>query len=367
MANSSRAVFPARSPRPFTVVLTKRAPALIPAIALAVAIPKSLWVCISMSMPVASITVLTFMKALKGSRIPKVSQKRRRSAPASRADMEFLLSFARTARDAGADRLRFCDTLGILDPFNAFMKVKTVMDATGMDIEMHTHNDFGMATANAIAGIKAGARFVNTTVNGLGERAGNTALEELAMALYYLENIDVELDTGKFRELSEYVAQASSRPIPAWKHIVGANLFVYENEKRAAAVLRDPENYEIFPPESVGLQRRFILGKYSGTSVLKMKLADLDLELTEEEAAVLGGHVRSRSVALKRSLFDEELLDLYREEIGMVRDEVNQLLSEGRDVVADGVVDSLADLSEVSDDSKIGWNRPAQGGEGQAF
>jgi len=270
---------------------------------------------------------------------------------ASRADMEFLLSFARTARDAGADRLRFCDTLGILDPFNAFMKVKTVMDATGMDIEMHTHNDFGMATANAIAGIKAGARFVNTTVNGLGERAGNTALEELAMALYYLENIDVELDTGKFRELSEYVAQASSRPIPAWKPIVGANLFVYENEKRAAAVLRDPENYEIFPPESVGLQRRFILGKYSGTSVLKMKLADLDLELTEEEAAVLGGHVRSRSVALKRSLFDEELLDLYREEIGMVRDEVNQLLSEGRDVVADGVVDSLADLSEVSDDS----------------
>src|SRR5660397_152131 len=224
-------------------------------------------------------------------------------------------------------------------------------DASRADMEMHTHNDFGMATANAIAGIKAGARFVNTTVNGLGERAGNTALEELAVALYYLENIDVELDTGKFRELSEYVAQASSRPIPAWKPIVGANLFVYENEKRAAAVLRDPENYEIFPPESVGLQRRFILGKYSGTSVLKMKLADLDLELTEEEAAVLGGHVRSRSVALKRSLFDEELLDLYREEIEMVRDEVNQLLSEGRDVVAEGVVDSLADLSEVSDDS----------------
>src|SRR5660398_278380 len=94
-------------------------------------------------------------------------------------------------------------------------------DASRVDIEMHTHNDFGMATANAIAGIKAGARFVNTTVNGLGERAGNTALEELAVALYYLENIDVELDTGKFRELSEYVAQASSRPIPAWKPIVG--------------------------------------------------------------------------------------------------------------------------------------------------
>jgi homocitrate synthase NifV len=89
--------------------------------------------------------------------------------------MEFLLSFARTARDAGADRLRFCDTLGILDPFNTFMKIKTVIDVVGIDVEMHTHNDFGMATANAIAGIKAGARFVNTTVNGLGERAGNAA------------------------------------------------------------------------------------------------------------------------------------------------------------------------------------------------
>lgn len=270
---------------------------------------------------------------------------------ASRADMEFLLSFARTARDAGADRLRFCDTLGILDPFNTFMKIKTVIDVTGMEIEMHTHNDFGMATANAIAGIKAGARFINTTVNGLGERAGNAALEELTMALEYIEGIDVELNTDHFRELSEYVSQASGRAIPAWKPIVGANLFVYENEKRAAAVLRDPGNYEIFPPEAVGLQRRFILGKYSGTSVLKMKLADLGLELTEEEAAVLGAHVRSRSVALKRSLFDEELLDLYREEIADVREEVGQLVSEGHDVVAESVVDSMTDLSEVSDES----------------
>ena len=183
---------------------------------------------------------------------------------ASRADMEFLLSFARTARDAGADRLRFCDTLGILDPFNTFMKIKTVIDVVGIDVEMHTHNDFGMATANAIAGIKAGARYVNTTVNGLGERAGNAALEEVVMALKYIQGIDLGLNTDKFRELSEYVAVASDRPIPTWKPIVGANLFVYEGENRASAALVDPESYEVFPPDAVGLQRRFILGKYSG-------------------------------------------------------------------------------------------------------
>ena len=102
---------------------------------------------------------------------------------ASRADTEFLLKFVRIAKDAGADRIRFCDTLGILDPFNTYVKIKTIIDVTGVDIEMHTHDDFGMATANAIAGIKAGARYVNTTVNGLGERAGNAALEEVVMSL----------------------------------------------------------------------------------------------------------------------------------------------------------------------------------------
>lgn len=268
---------------------------------------------------------------------------------ASRADMEFLLSFARTARDAGADRLRFCDTLGILDPFNTFMKIKTVIDVTGMDIEMHTHNDFGMATANAIAGMKAGARFVNTTVNGLGERAGNAALEEVAMAVMYLEGVDMGLNTDKFRELSEYVAHASGRPIPTWKPIVGSNLFVYENEKRVAAVMRDPETYEIFPPETVGLQRRYILGKYSGTALMKEKLGEYGISVTEEEAALLASRIRSKAVALKRSLYDEELLDTYNAEIENVREEMDELQGAGRDVVAEGLVDTMTAVREVED------------------
>jgi homocitrate synthase NifV len=243
---------------------------------------------------------------------------------ASRADMEFLLSFARTARDAGADRLRFCDTLGILDPFNAFVKIKTLIDVTGMDIEMHTHNDFGMAIANAIAGIRAGARFVNTTVNGLGERAGNAALEELVMALKYVEGVKLDVHTEGFRRLSEYVAQASDRSIPNWKPIVGTNIFVYGNENWAALTLADPSSYELFSPEEVGLQRRFIMGKYSGAAMIRAKLAEHGVQVDEDEAAGLVCRVRSKSVNLKRALFDEELLDTYRAEIAGVREELRE-------------------------------------------
>jgi homocitrate synthase NifV len=270
---------------------------------------------------------------------------------ASRSDMEFLLSFARTAKDAGADRLRFCDTLGILDPFNTFMKIKTVIDVTGMDIEMHTHNDFGMATANAIAGIRAGARFVNTTVNGLGERAGNAALEEVVMALKYLEGIDLDLETDLFRELSEYVAAASGRPLPTWKPIVGANLFTYESENRASAAIKDPLNYEVFPPEAVGLQRNYILGKHSGVETLNLKMAEHGITLTPEEAAVLTCRIRSKSVALKRALFDDELMDVYQGEIGTVRDEVTAAQRDGRDLLVESVGHVAASLAEVSSET----------------
>jgi homocitrate synthase NifV len=270
---------------------------------------------------------------------------------ASRADMEFLLAFARTAREAGADRVRFCDTLGILDPFNTFMKIKTLIDVVGIDVEMHTHNDFGMATANAIAGIKAGARYVNTTVNGLGERAGNAALEEVAMALEYIEGMSLGLRTDKFRELSEYVAAASNRPIPTWKPIVGANLFVYECENRASATMKDPTTYEVFPPEAVGLTRQYVLGKYSGAQTLKNKLQERGVSLTDDEAAALTCRVRSKSVALKRALFDEELVDTYESEIESVREEVAEAEAIGVDPVEVAALGAVAALSEVSDGS----------------
>ena len=232
---------------------------------------------------------------------------------ASRSDMEFLLQFARTARDAGADRLRYCDTLGILDPFETFLRVKNIIDIIGIDMEMHTHNDFGMAIANAIAGIKAGATYVNTTINGLGERAGNAAFEEFVMALKYVEGVDMGFNTTLFRNLSEYVARASNRVLPTWKPIVGGNLFVHEIESKVSGIMANPLTYELFKETDVGLKREYVLGKYSGVNATMHKLETLGYKMSREEASELAGIIRNKTVASKRALFDSEIIDTYKE------------------------------------------------------
>ncbi len=230
---------------------------------------------------------------------------------ASRADPEFLVEFARAAKEAGADRLRYCDTVGILDPVETYKRVKFLVEEVDLPVEMHTHNDFGMAVANALAGLKAGATYVNTTVNGLGERAGNASLEELVMALQYCEGIRLGFRTSLMRELSEYVALASGRPLPPSKPVVGSNLFIYESEGRASGVVRDPATYEVFLPGEVGLSRRFNVGKYSGPSVVAQKLREYGFHPTEVELRQLVPMLRSRAIALKRSLFDQEVVEEY--------------------------------------------------------
>lgn len=230
---------------------------------------------------------------------------------ASRTDPEFLIKFANVAKQAGADRIRYCDTVGILDPLETYKRVRALVEEVDLPIEMHTHNDFGMATANAIAGLEAGATYVNTTVNGLGERAGNAALEELVMALQYTAGVEMDIQTSLFRDLGEYVALASGRLLPAWKPVVGSNLFVYESEGRASGVIRDPTTYEIFLPGEVGLSRRFSVGKYSGPSVIRRKLREQGYHPSEAEIQNLVPILRTRSIALKRSLFDNEVIEVY--------------------------------------------------------
>ncbi|MGI6566338.1 MAG: homocitrate synthase [Limnochordia bacterium] len=232
---------------------------------------------------------------------------------ASRSDMDFLIKFGREARDAGADRLRYCDTVGIMEPFTICERVRTLRDATGLDIEMHTHNDFGMATANALAGVRGGAKFVGVTINGLGERAGNAALEEVVMALKYVAKIDLNFKTDMFREASEYVARASGRELPVWKAIVGTNMFAHESGIHADGVLKDASTYEVFAPEEVGLERQIVIGKHSGTRALVAKFLEYGITLTREDAQLLLPKVRETSVALKRALFDKELVYIYED------------------------------------------------------
>ena len=232
---------------------------------------------------------------------------------ASRADREFLIKFMKAAKEVGADRFRYCDTVGVMGPFQIEEEIKALYDNAKLDIEMHTHNDFGMATANAIAGLRGGANHVGVTVNGLGERAGNAALEEVVMALKFVYGCDVDMDTTMFREISEYVSKASGRVLPIWKAIVGTNMFAHESGIHADGALKNPKNYEAFDPSVVGLERQIVIGKHSGKAAIVNKFKEYNIELTNEEASAILEVVRSTSVRLKRSLFDKEIVGLYKE------------------------------------------------------
>jgi homocitrate synthase NifV len=231
---------------------------------------------------------------------------------ASRADPDFLVELMSIARGLGADRFRFCDTLGILDPFTTYDKVRYLADRVDLDLEVHTHNDLGMATANAIAGIRGGARFVNTTVNGLGERAGNAALEEVVMALKHACGIALSIETGRFQELSRLVGQASCRPVPEWKAVVGEKVFSHESGLHADGVIKYPGNYEGYDPAEVGLNRHMVIGKHSGSHGLQDRLGRLGIHLDDRAADLLLEQVRQMAQNNKRSLSDLDLMRLCR-------------------------------------------------------
>jgi homocitrate synthase NifV len=232
---------------------------------------------------------------------------------ASRADRDFLITFAKTAKEAGADRFRYCDTIGMQNPRRMYDDIKFIIETAKIDIEMHTHNDFGMATANCIAGIQAGAKFASTTMLGIGERTGNSPLEEIAMAAKHILNMDVNFDTKRFREVSEYVARAAGRTIPGWKPIVGENCFAHEAGIHTDGVIKYLSNYEPYSPEEVGLQRKIVIGKHSGRHTLKQILEKNGFEVDDEASSVLLEHVRANSIALKRSLTETELIYMYQD------------------------------------------------------
>ena len=232
---------------------------------------------------------------------------------ASRADINFLIEFINLAKEAGADRFRYCDTVGVMEPFTLRDTIEKIYKVTNFDIEMHTHNDFGMATANAIAGIVGGANHIGVTVNGLGERAGNAALEEVIMALKFVYGYETNIDTTRFREISKYVSQASGRELPIWKAIVGTNMFRHDSGIHADGALKDPKNYEAFDPSEVGLERQIVIGKHSGKAAIINKFREYEIELSNEEAESMLELVRQTSVRMKRNLFDKELVEIYKD------------------------------------------------------
>ncbi len=229
---------------------------------------------------------------------------------ASRADPDFLAKIAETAQRAGARRIRFADTLGVLDPFAVAERIGALRRATDLEIEMHAHDDLGLATANTLAAARAGATHVNTTVNGLGERAGNAPLEEVVLGLRQCYGIETGIDLKKFMALSEKVASASGRPVPWQKSVVGEGAFTHEAGIHIDGLLKHPDNYQGFDPQLVGRQHRFVLGKHSGKGGVLAVYALFGKTLTDPEVARLVDDIRAFVDVAKRPPSADELMFL---------------------------------------------------------
>lgn len=227
---------------------------------------------------------------------------------ASRADPDFLARIAETAQRAGARRLRYADTLGVLDPFSVAERIGDLRRRTDLEIEMHAHDDLGLATANTLAAVRAGATHVNTTVNGLGERAGNAPLEEVALGLRRCFGIDCGIDLPSLPLLSQKVAAASGRPVPWQKSVVGEGAFTHEAGVHIDGLLKHPDNYQGFDPQLVGREHRFVLGKHSGKVGVRAVYARLGTSVNDDEAAALMGQVRDFVHRAKRPPSSRELL-----------------------------------------------------------
>jgi homocitrate synthase NifV len=231
---------------------------------------------------------------------------------ASRADRVFLIEFAQAALEAGLDRLRIADTVGILNPLQTCDLIGALRDAVpGLSLEFHGHNDLGMATANTIAALASGADSASVTVNGLGERAGNASLEEVVMAARLTLKRDCGVDTRQLGGLSALVARASGRPLGPDKPVVGETVFRHETGIHCRGLLADRQTYEPFAAEEVGhLPTVMQLGRHSGGGLLRHKLEELSLDLPPELQAPLLEDIRRLASSRKVSLTDDELKSL---------------------------------------------------------
>ncbi len=230
---------------------------------------------------------------------------------ASRADDDFLIQVMRQAQLAGADRFRFADTVGIMEPFGVYKRLSRLKAYSDLDIEMHAHDDIGLATANTLAAIRAGASHVNTTVNGLGERAGNAALEEVVMGLQLLGEGECGVDLSRYHEVSQLVAAASGRPLPWHKSIVGEGVFTHESGIHVDGILKDPLNYQGVDPASVGRKHTLVLGKHSGSSAVLSTYAEMGILLSREQANSLLPSIRRFASTNKRAPSSVELSAFY--------------------------------------------------------
>jgi homocitrate synthase NifV len=231
---------------------------------------------------------------------------------ATRADPELLTRFVLDAEACGADRVRVADTVGIATPTSIIELIHRLKAASYTALEFHAHNDLGMATANAYTALEAGCEAVSVSVTGLGERAGNAALEELAIALKLSGKYKSTIDTKKLSHLCTRVSKASGRAIEDQKPVVGKSAFQHESGIHCAALLKHPLSYQPFLPDQVGRDKyELVIGKHSGSASLQHYFSDKGIFMTRGEANHLLALVRTTATEKKRALKPEELETIY--------------------------------------------------------
>jgi isopropylmalate/homocitrate/citramalate synthase len=232
----------------------------------------------------------------------------------TRTELDFLKKVYLAALEAGASEIVVVDTIGACGPEAVEMLVREVCQWVGPSIPVHYHghNDFGMATACAIAAVRGGASWIQGTINGMGERAGNADIGEIALALHCLYDVPITLDLTKVREVSEVVCKASGYTVDAWKPLVGENLFMRESGA-VASQFHIPEAIEPYSSELVGARRRIVLGKKSGLDSVDLKAKELGLTIASDERAAILAAVKKRAIAKRGLLTDDEFSILVSE------------------------------------------------------
>jgi len=213
---------------------------------------------------------------------------------ATRSEMAFLKKMIAAGISANADRVTPCDTVGVLTPektYEFFSKLKKAFPAVPLGV--HCHDDFGMATANSIAALRAGAEEVHVTVNGLGERAGNAALEEVVTSLKLVYKVNTAIKTEHLYDTSLLVSRLTGIPVQPNKAIVGENAFVHESGIHTHAILAEPLTYEPIPPEVVGRTRRLTVGKHAGSRGIEAALKEMGLHPTEGQLKEIFSRVKT--------------------------------------------------------------------------
>ncbi|MGB9253664.1 MAG: hypothetical protein WCC25_02395 [Candidatus Korobacteraceae bacterium] len=226
----------------------------------------------------------------------------------SRADLDFLRQIYSAAIDAGAKEIVLVDTIGVCTPEAAEFLVRWAKEWAGSDIPIHWHghNDFGLATAIAVAAVRGGATWIQGTINGMGERAGNADIAEVALALQCLYDVPVELKLERIREVSKLVRRAGKYELEGWKPLIGDNLFLRESGA-VASQFHIPEAIEPYAADLVGAKRGIVLGKKSGLDSIRLKAEELHIDVPEARRAVVLDAVKRKAIANAGLVSDDEV------------------------------------------------------------